>query len=140
MGAHENYQSSHETELPSERSFGIVMTVAFAVFGGIPWYKRGEPNLYLFGITAAFALFTLVFPRALRPLNIVWMKLGLLLGRIVTPLVMAVVFFGVVTPMSILMRLFGKDPLALKYEAGRGSYWIERTPPGPKGDSLKRQF
>lgn len=140
MGNHENLQRTHDVPLPSERSFGWVMAIAFAVFGSIPWYKRGTPNLYLYGIALAFLVSAFVCPRALRPLNILWTKLGLLLGKIMTPIVMGIVFFGVVTPISLVMRLMGKDPLSLKYEKDAASYWIVRNPPGPKGETLRHQF
>lgn len=140
MSAHENYQASHEVELPSERSFGFVMTAAFTLFAALAWHKRGEPNFFLIAVALLFVSVTFVSPRTLRPLNIAWMKLGLFLGKIVTPIVLALIFFGVVTPVAVLMRLFGKDSLALRRPFGANSYWTLRSPPGPKGDSLRRQF
>ena len=79
-------------------------------------------------------------PRALAPANRAWHRLGLLLHRVMTPVVMSVIFFATVTPMAVFMRLFGKDPLRLKREPEASSYWIPREPPGPEPDSMKNQF
>jgi len=82
----------------------------------------------------------LMRPRWLGPLNKVWFQLGLLLHRIVNPVVLGLVFVLSVIPVGLLMRLFGKDPLQRKFEPDRESYWMRRDPPGPDADSLPRQF
>ncbi len=79
-------------------------------------------------------------PSLLAPLNRVWTKFGLLLHKVVSPIVLGVMFYLVITPTGLLMRLFGKDPLRLKFDGTAKSYWIPREPPGPKPDSIKDQF
>ena len=82
----------------------------------------------------------IVIPRALAPLNRLWLRFGELLNRITSPIALAILFYGVVMPTGIAMRLFGKDPLRLRRDAQARSYWIDRDPPGPPPDSLKNQF
>jgi hypothetical protein len=79
-------------------------------------------------------------PKLLTPLNWFWTRLGLVLHKIVSPLVLGIMFFVVITPMGVVMRLFGKDPLRLRLDKTQASYWLERTPPGPKPDTLSNQF
>jgi hypothetical protein len=76
----------------------------------------------------------------LAPLNRLWLKFGLLLHKVVSPIVLGVMFFLVITPIGLTMRAFGKNPLRLKLDKQSGSYWIERVPPGPAPESLKDQF
>ena len=90
--------------------------------------------------TAGFLLVALGFPSILAPLNRLWLRFGLLLHRIVSPLVLGIMFFLVITPMGLLMRAFGKDLLRLKFDRAAASYWIERTPPGPPPESMADQF
>ena len=85
-------------------------------------------------------LLGLLAPRILHPLNVAWTHLGILLGKIVTPVVMFLVYVVSVIPVGLLVRLLGKDLLRLKPNKGESSYWIERTPPGPPPESLKDQF
>jgi hypothetical protein len=81
-----------------------------------------------------------VKPVWLNPLTRYWTKLGVLMGRIVAPVVTAVLFYAVVTPTALLFRLLGKDPLRIRLEPGALSYWIERTPPGPAPETMTNQF
>jgi hypothetical protein len=79
-------------------------------------------------------------PRILRPLNRIWLKIGLLLNKVVSPIVLGIVFFGVLTPLGAVLRMRGKDPLRLRFEKDAPSYWIMRQPPGPAPRSMTRQF
>ena len=88
----------------------------------------------------ALVAFALVRPSMLHPLNVAWMKLGLLLGRVVTPIVMLLVFVVAVLPTGLVVRAMGKDLLLLKRAPTKSSYWIRRDPPGPPPESLKDQF
>ncbi|MDP9198707.1 MAG: SxtJ family membrane protein, partial [Pseudomonadota bacterium] len=92
------------------------------------------------GAAAFFLIAALAFPRVLHPLNIVWMRFGLLLNRIVSPIVLGVIYFGLLTPVAALMRLRGRDVLQRRFDPARVSYWIRRVPPGPAGSSFPRQF
>ncbi len=80
------------------------------------------------------------YPKLLAPLNHLWFKFGLLLHKIVNPVVLAIMFFLVITPIGLLMRALGKDPLRLRLDKAATSYWIDRTPPGPSPDTLGDQF
>jgi hypothetical protein len=130
-----------DVKLPSERSFGFLFTVVFALAGGYGLY-RGWSNLAVGGLFAASALMVLLAflaPRVLSPLNLAWHKLGLLLSMIVSPLVLGLIFFVLLTPVGVIGRLFGRDELRMK-RRNIDSYWVDREPPGPAPDSFKNQF
>jgi hypothetical protein len=88
----------------------------------------------------AFLLSALLFPRVLRRLNWLWLKVGLVLHAIVNPVVMGLLFYLTVTPIGLLFRWLGKDPLRLHFDTTADTYWIERRPPGPTPDTMRRQF
>ena len=90
-------------------------------------------------LAAVFFAFTIFMPIVLRPLNKAWYKLGLLMGRVVSPIVLGILFFILITPIAIVMRLAGRDPLKLRKQNVE-SHWIERVPPGPESTSFKDQF
>jgi hypothetical protein len=124
----------------SERSFGLVFAAVFLIVGLWPRVSGGEVRVWALGVATAFVVLALAMPRMLRPLNIVWFKFGMVLHHVVTPVVMGLLFFLAVTPVGVLMRATGKDPMRLKRDSAVASYWIARTPPGPAPDSLKTQF
>ncbi len=124
----------------SERNFGLVFAALFALMGLAPLVRAGEVRLWPLPIAAVFLAAAVVRPRALAPLNRLWFQIGMLLSKATTPLVMGVLFFITVTPVGLLMRLFGKDPLRLKREPAAKSYWLERSGPGITAESLKDQF
>jgi hypothetical protein len=126
--------------LPSDRSFGFTFTVVFALIGGWLLWKGRDYALVSFGLAAAFLLAALAFPKALHPLNVAWMHLGHLLNKVVSPVVMGVIFFALITPIAAVMRLRGRDVLRRRYEPAGRSYWIERNPPGPDGSTFPQQF
>ena len=112
----------------------------FVVIGLFPLLGGGPPRGWAFGVAGAFLAVALVRPAWLAPFNRAWFKFGLLLQRVVNPLVMAVIYFAVVTPTGLVMRALGKDPLRLRYDPDAESYWIHRDPPGPERESMKNQF
>ena len=124
----------------SDRGFGIVFAAAFVVVGLMEFTGSGPLRFWPFAVSAGFLAAAFFRPRLLSPFNRAWLRLGLLLSRVVNPVIMAVIFFGVLTPTGVLMRLAGKDPLRLRFDREAGSYWIHRTPPGPEPDSMERQF
>lgn len=124
----------------TDRSFGIVFTIFFAIVGVLPLLNAHSVRMWALIISGLFLLLTLLLPTSLAPLNKLWTKFGALLHRIVSPVALGVLFFLVVTPTGLLMRLFGKDPLRLRLDRNAKSYWIERSPPGPDAESLKNQF
>ncbi|RZJ24568.1 MAG: hypothetical protein EOO54_09035 [Haliea sp.] len=127
--------------LPSERSFGFLMSAAFALLAGYLLLRSAAVLAagLAAGAALAFGLLALARPRMLAPLNRAWFALGQLLGRIVNPLVLGVIFFVVLSPVGLLTRAFGRDELRIRRRHA-ASYWIERTPHGPPGDSFKNQF
>ena len=90
--------------------------------------------------SAAFAIVSLLVPFVLAPLNRLWTRFGMLLHRVVSPVALGILYFCVVTPTGLLLRVFGKDPLKLRMDRTATSYWIARSPPGPAAESLKNQF
>ena len=126
--------------LPSDRSFGLLFTVVAVLVGAWMYWRDSRFAGVAFGIGALFLLAALAYPRILRPFNIAWMHLGLLLNRVVSPIVMGVIYFGLFTPIATVMRLRGRDVLQRRFDPARESYWIERDPPGPDGSSFPRQF
>jgi hypothetical protein len=137
---HESYERRDDVRGSSDRSFGIVFAVVFALIGLLPLAFGGTARPWALAIGGGFLLAALAVPRVLSPLNRLWLRFGLLLHRIVSPLVLGIMFFVVITPMGLLMRALGKDLLRLKLDKSLGSYWIERQPPGPPPESLTDQF
>jgi hypothetical protein len=145
MSAHEDppRQKAEQTETaaaPSDRQFALVFTIGWSLIGLAPLLRGRPARWWAVGLAAAVGLLWVVRPRWLTPLNRAWMALGALLGRITTPLVTGALFFVGVTPLAWLYRLLGKDPLARRFDREAATYWIERRPPGPPGDSMRRQF
>lgn len=137
---HEDLNREPAVKAGSERSFGLVFAAVFTVIGLWPLFRGGEVRGEALAAAAFFLGAGLWAPGWLGPLNRIWFRFGLALGRVVNPLVMGMLFFLVITPMAVLARLFGKDPLRLRRDGGAKSYWIERDPPGPEPESLQRQF
>jgi len=137
---HEKPDSHTEIKIGSERGFGLVFAAAFAVIAVWPLLDGGAVRFWAAGVAVAFAGVALLRPGALRPLNLLWFKFGLLLGKIATPVVMALVFVIAVVPVAVIMRLAGKDLLHLKRDGKAASYWIARDEPGPLSGSMKNQF
>ena len=110
----------------SNRSFGILFFLVFLGFGLWPLTKEMSPNIYLIIISVIFLILGLLNSRLLSPLNNLWIKFGEMLGKIIAPIVMAVVYFLILTPISLLVRLFGKDLIEMKFNNNVKSYWIKR--------------
>ena len=121
----------------SNKSFGLLFFVVFLIVGLWP-LKNGE-NLNFYFITASiiFLILGLINSKLLSPLNKSWIKLGEILGIIIAPIVMALVYFVVLTPISIIIRIFGKDLLSLKFLKEKETYWIKRK---KSLGSMKKQF
>ena len=110
----------------SNRSFGILFFLVFLVFGLWPLTKEMSPKVYLIIISVIFLVLGLLKSKLLSPLNEIWIKFGEILGRIIAPIIMALVYFLILTPISLLVRAFGKDLLGLMYLKQQNSYWIKR--------------
>ena len=128
----------------SDRGFGLLFAALFALAGAVVWVGRDEQNgrfvATLFAASGLLLLVALLAPGVLAPLNRAWFRLGLLMSRVVNPLVLTVLFYAVVTPTGLLLRLLGKDPLRLRRDPRAATYWIDRRPPGPQPASMKNQF
>ncbi len=124
----------------SNRRFGWVFAGVFALMGLTPLFHGAPPRWWAgVGLLVLVAV-TIAAPAALTLPNRLWMRLGDVLHRITSPIMLAVLFYLTVTPMGILMRLVGRDPLRLRRSASESTYWIARNPPGPQPESLKYQF
>lgn len=125
-----------DIKISSNRSFGIVFFVVFFLIALYPLIHNEEIRIWSLIISLIFLILGLINSRTLTPLNKLWFKFGILLGKIVSPVIMGIIFFLVVTPIGFIMRILGKDVLNLKFNANK-SYWIEKT--GPKS-KMKNQF
>ena len=140
MRTHEDFDREEKIKGSSNRSFGLVFTVVFFIIGLLPLFWSGSVRIWSLGIGATFLLVTFVWPEVLQPLNKLWTRFGLLLNKIISPVMLAALFFLVVTPTGILMRIFSGNPLKPKFDPKADSYWIKRDPPGPKPESMSDQF
>ena len=134
-------KSFENLKLPSNRKFGFFFTTVSALLGA--YFLKEESNWIAYGmfaITLLFLLATLIKSDVLLPLNKLWMQLGLLLGMIVSPIVLGIIFFGLFTPMSLLMKLFRRDELRLKLVADRNSHWKKRNADDAQTNTFKHQF
>ena len=125
-----------DIKIGSNRSFGIVFFVVFLIIATYPLINGDELRLWSLIISIIFLFLGLVNSKILNPFNKLWFKFGIFLGKIISPLVMGIIFFLVVTPIGLLMRLLNKDLLNLRFN-NKGSYWIEKTEPKSK---MKNQF
>lgn len=140
MTNHETNETTTPIEPGSDSSFGMIVGGILLAIGAYQYFKGFSAYYWIAGPGAVLILLGMLVPRVLHPLNIAWTRLGILLGRIVTPLVMFLVFVVSIIPIGLILRAIGKDSLRLKPSSEQASYWIERTPPGPTPESLKDQF
>ena len=127
---------SNLQKLPSNRNFGIVFFIVFLIISFYPLIFDREITKWSLVISIIFLILGLLNSKILSPFNRLWFKFGIFLGRIISPIIMGIIFFLVVTPTGLLMKLLGKDVLNLKYNINK-SYWIEKN--GPKS-KMKNQF
>tara|TARA_B100001057_G_scaffold318697_1_gene319011 strand:- start:2235 stop:2621 length:387 start_codon:yes stop_codon:yes gene_type:complete len=125
-----------EKNKSTNKSFGIVFFIVFFLIGIYPLFNEHNIRIWSILISLVFLILGLLNSKILTPLNKLWFKFGLLLGKIISPLIMGIIFFLVVTPIGLFMRMLGKDLLNLKKNSNN-SYWIEKT--DPKG-KMKNQF
>jgi predicted membrane metal-binding protein len=138
--AHENLGRDQHSEGSSDRSFGLVFAGVFSVIAAFPLLYKAQPRWWALAIAVAFGLVAMLLPTLLSGFNRLWTRFGLVLGKVVSPIALGIVFFGVLTPVAALMRVRGKDPLRLKRDRVAESYWVLRTPPGPPPESMTHQF
>ena len=140
------HRATHErihhapVRMGSSRNFGLVFAGVGTLFGVLALWRGHDSGWVWLGAAAVFLALALVLPDILWPLNRAWHLFGLALGRVVAPTVMVVFFFVLFTPIALLARASGKDPLRLAGDKDATTYWIPREPPGPDPQSMRQQF
>ena len=137
---HEDFSRAQDVKRSGNRAFGWVFVVVFLVVALWPLVSGGTLRTWALIASAGVAAVTVLAPALLTLPNQLWQRFGMLLHRIVSPVVLAAMFFLVVTPMGLLMRSFSKQTLHQHLDPAAESYWIKRDPPGPKPESLPHQF
>ena len=137
---HESFDRSGTVKSSSDRAFGIVFATLFVVVGVLPLFSGGAVRVWSLAVAAMFLAAALLRPALLAPLNRLWTRFGLLLHRIVSPVVLGIMFFAVITPMAWIRRALGNDPLRLRFDREACTYWVDRQPPGPPPETLTNQF
>jgi hypothetical protein len=140
VATHERLSADESVQMGSNRSFGIVFAVVFAIIGFVPLAHGGDIRLWALGCSFVFAVLALIWPPVLTPLNRIWFRIGLLLHKIINPVILGLMFFVIITPLAIGIRLFGAKLLPLAYDKSLPSYWHRRSPPGPEPESIRNQF
>ena len=140
QGFHEDFEQAEVVRAGSERSFGIVFAVVFTFIGLAPLMGDGDMRLWALYTGGGFLAAALTFPKMLAPLNQLWFRFGMLLHKIVNPLIMGLLFYLTVTPIALIMRMAGKDPLCRRLDPDADSYWIKRDPAGPAPETMRNQF
>ena len=128
--------SMNDVKISSNKSFGIVFFIVFLIVAIYPLINNEEVRIWSIILSLIFLVLGLTNSKILNPLNKLWFKFGIVLGKIISPIIMGIIFFLVVTPIGFIMRMFGKDLLNLKYNSNK-TYWIEKTDPKSK---MKNQF
>jgi hypothetical protein len=139
QSTHESFDRDEAAQPGSDRTFGLVMAGALALLSLVNGWHLGRVWPWTSAAAVLFVIAALLWPSSLRPLNRLWMKLGLLLHRIVNPIVMGLLFYGTIWPTGLVMRMRGRDLLRLKRDPSAASYWIARAP-GPAPETMKDQF
>src|SRR5262249_2720255 len=140
FGSHELQQRAEVTKTSSHRSFGLVFAAFSALLGALGLMHGTGRWPVWFGLAVVLLILSLAAPKMLAPFNWAWTKLGLLLHAIVSPMVLAILFYVCIAPIGFLMRLSGRDPLSRHYDADVESYWIARNPTGPQRETFRNQF
>jgi len=126
-----------EIKIGSNKNFGLVFFVMFILIALWPLLSDGNIRIWSVIVSIIFLILGLLNSKILTPLNKIWIRFGILLGKIVSPIVMGIVYFGVVTPIGLIMKLFGKDILNLKIDKNKNTYWSSKTKTTSK---MKNQF
>ena len=137
---HEDLSRQAEVRASSDRAFGLVVAAFFLLIGVWPLKTGASARVWALVIASIFLAVALAFPSSLARLNRWWLGLGVLLQRVVSPVVLGVIFYLTVAPIGVLMRVLGKRPLRLGFDPAAPSYWIERRPPGPAPHTMPNQF
>lgn len=137
---HEDLARQEEVVGSSDRAFGLTIGGVCVFIGTIRLALGHNHPFWWMGAGLVLLAFGLVWPAVLAPFNRLWLRLGLLLYRVVNPIMMALLFVTTIVPIGLLLRAFGKDPLRLRRDPDAASYWLPRDPPGPLPEGMKNQF
>ncbi len=140
MKTHENIMGKQDIQIGSNKSFGIVFAVVFLIIALWPLLDGGRFRVWALVTGIILFIISFIYPSIFKPFNHIWFKFGLLLGKIVTPIVMGFLYFFTITPTALIMRTLKKRPLDLEFDDSLDSYWKYRDPPGPSSESMKNQF
>src|SRR5215472_16598530 len=136
---HQDSASGQHVEEPPDRAFGLVVACVCLLVALGPLRHGHAPRWWAFAAVSVFALVALRKPALLATPSRLWTKLGVLLGKVVSPIAVATLLYGVLTPVAMVIRVTGRDPLRLNLDRDADSYWIIRNPPGPPPDSMGNQ-
>jgi hypothetical protein len=137
--SHEDYSRDRSAAMGSDRSFGLVIAAAIAIISMLPLRHGEAPHFWGLAAALGFAAAAFLAPAKLRPLNRLWHQLGLALHKITNPIIMGVLFFGVILPIAVIFRLRRVDPLKLSFDKNATSYWTMRNTPEGTSD-MSKQF
>ena len=137
---HEDFTRSQQVKSSSNRAFGWMFVIVFLIIALWPLLFGGALRWWSLIISTLVMLITQTAPGLLTIPNRLWMRFGMLLHRVVSPVMLAIMFFLIVTPTGLLMRVFAKRPLRLGRDPAAASYWIKRDPPGPPAEDMCNQF
>lgn len=137
---HETFERNEAVAGSSDKAFGLTFAAIGTIVGLLPLLHGGPVRLWAIGAAVLFLAPAIFLPQALAPLNRLWLRIGLTLHRIVNPLALGIMFYLFLTPLAVVMRLFGTRFLSLGFDPRARSYWIRRDLPGPKPETLRRQF
>jgi Saxitoxin biosynthesis operon protein SxtJ len=143
MSAHETYRRDEEVKGSSDRGFGLTVggiLVLIALARSWLHAGYGALELALAGIGVVLVVLGLIAPASLAPLNRAWTRLGLLMFKVVNPVVLALMYLVTIVPIGLIMRACGRDPLHLKLDPSASTYWVRREPPGPAPETMTHQF
>jgi Saxitoxin biosynthesis operon protein SxtJ len=137
---HEDLRREDQTTGPSDRKFGLTLGIVFALLAVLKLVERSNWGIIWSVLALVLIGSALLRPSLLSVPNMIWLKLGLLLHRIVNPIIMALLFFGTILPIGLLMRVLGKDPLRLRLDKAADSYWLPRSDERPQSEAMRQQF
>jgi hypothetical protein len=144
---HEDFSRQEKVEGSSDRSFGLTVGgILVAIAGlrsGLHLWAGGAPGGFEGGLAAIGVIllaFGLIAPARLAPANRAWAQFGLLLFKVINPVLLGVIYLTTIVPIGVLIRVLGRDPLDLQFDRAAASYWVVRTPPGPAPETMTQQF
>lgn len=137
---HEDLVRDETVAHGSDRSFGLVFAAVLAVIALTGWWRTHHVRTWAIALSLLFLGLALLAPAVLAPLNVVWARLGTLLHRVTSPLILGLMYAVAIVPVGLLMRWSGHDPMRRSFDPTLTTYWIPRTPPGPPPDSMTRQY